>query len=73
MSARKKNLSTLAIDCGGHSIKGSVLNSTGEIVGQMLSERTPYPLSPTHLLRIIEGFLSPCYLPLTGSQWECRG
>jgi len=58
MSARKKNLSTLAIDCGGHSIKGSVLNSTGEIVGQMLSERTPYPLSPTHLLRIIEGFLS---------------
>ena len=56
MNARKKSLSTLAIDCGGHSIKGSVLNSTGEIVGEMLSVRTPYPLTPAGLLGIIEGF-----------------
>ena len=57
MSARKKNLPTLAIDCGGHSIKGSVLNSAGEIIGEMLSERTPYPLSPDRLVGIIEEFL----------------
>ena len=55
MSARKQ-LATLAIDCGGHSIKGSVLDSTGAIVGEMLSVRTPYPLTPQGLLAIIEGF-----------------
>lgn len=63
MSARKtkqvvtsSELYTLAIDCGGNSIKGSILNSTGEMHDVMLNQRTPYPMSPQKLLSIIQTF-----------------
>lgn len=54
--AKKKELFTLAIDCGGHSIKGSVLNSTGVMHEVMLDQRTPYPLTPQKLVEIIATF-----------------
>ena len=60
MSARKsskaRELFTLAIDCGGNSIKGSILNSTGVMHDVMLNQLTPYPLTPQKLISIIETF-----------------
>lgn len=38
---------TLAIDCGGGGIKGSVLDDTGTMRAQPVRVPTPYPLSPT--------------------------
>jgi polyphosphate glucokinase len=38
-------LMTLAIDCGGLSIKASVLDSKGTLHAQPISTPTPYPLS----------------------------
>lgn len=44
---------TLAIDCGGGGIKGSVLDTTGAFVAQPLRAVTPYPLPPARLLAVI--------------------
>jgi polyphosphate glucokinase len=45
---------TLAIDCGGLSIKGSVLDSAGTLHAQPASIPTPYPLSPTRLIEVFD-------------------
>lgn len=37
---------TLAIDCGGSGLKGSVLDDEGVMVAPRIRVRTPYPMSP---------------------------
>lgn len=44
---------TLAIDCGGGGIKGSVLNARGTMVAHPLRVPTPYPLPPDLLVTTI--------------------
>lgn len=44
---------TLAIDCGGGGIKGSVLGADGLPAAEPVRATTPYPLPPTRLLGII--------------------
>lgn len=46
---------TLAVDCGGTGIKGSVLDPLGQMVAEPVRVRTPYPLAPTRLLTIVGG------------------
>jgi polyphosphate glucokinase len=43
---------TLSIDCGGLSIKASVLDDEGTMHAQAVAVPTPYPLSPTRLIEI---------------------
>ncbi|MEI6215968.1 MAG: ROK family protein [Actinomycetes bacterium] len=43
---------TLCIDCGGMSIKASVLDSAGTMHAQPIQLPTPYPLSPVRLLEL---------------------
>ena len=44
------DLMTLSIDCGGLSIKASVLDGKGTLHAQPISTPTPYPLSPPKLI-----------------------
>jgi len=43
---------TLCIDCGGLSIKASVLDSAGTMHAQPLQVPTPYPLTPVRLIEL---------------------
>lgn len=45
---------TLSIDCGGLSLKASVLDSAGTLHAQPISIPTPYPLSPQRLIQAFE-------------------
>jgi polyphosphate glucokinase len=45
---------TLAIDCGGSGIKGSIVSTSGELLTERIRHETPYPLSPERLIGIIE-------------------
>lgn len=46
---------TLAIDCGGTGIKGSVLDALGQMTAEQIRVRTPYPLPPDRFIGIIAG------------------
>lgn len=46
---------TLAIDCGGTGIKGSVLDPLGQMTAEQVRVRTPYPLPPDRFIGIIAG------------------
>ena len=46
-------LMTLSIDCGGLSIKASVLDEAGTMHANPIAVPTPYPLSPEKLLQTI--------------------
>lgn len=46
---------TLAIDCGGTGIKGSVLDPLGQMTADQVRVRTPYPLPPDRFIGIITG------------------
>ncbi|AOZ72253.1 hypothetical protein BK816_02185 [Boudabousia tangfeifanii] len=48
------NLRTLAIDCGGGGIKGSVLDQAGKMLTEPVRTPTPYPLPPTLLISTIQ-------------------
>lgn len=48
------SLLTLSIDCGGLSIKASVLDEAGTLHAQTLVTPTPYPLSPDLLLKTFQ-------------------
>lgn len=48
------SLMTLTVDCGGLSLKASVLDSAGTMHAQPISIPTPYPLSPTRLIEAFE-------------------
>ena len=43
---------TLAIDCGGLSIKASVLDAQGTMHANPIASSTPYPLSPEKLISV---------------------
>lgn len=44
---------TLAIDCGGGGIKGTVLDADGALLAQPVRSVTPYPLPPERLVGVI--------------------
>lgn len=46
---------TLAIDCGGSGIKGSVLDSAAAMLRPRIRVRTPYPLPPQRFLEVLSG------------------
>ena len=50
-------LTTLTVDCGGTGIKASVLDKTGKVLIDFPYLKTPYPLSPAKLIKIIEDFV----------------
>ncbi len=45
---------TLAIDCGGSGIKGSVLDEAGVMLAKRVRIPTPYPLPPTTFLSALQ-------------------
>ncbi len=47
-------IKTLAIDCGGLFIKGSVLDDKGTMHANPVTVETPYPLSPERLISVFE-------------------
>jgi polyphosphate glucokinase len=47
------NVLTLAIDCGGSGLKGSVLNHEGAMVADRVRVPTPYPMSPADFVRTL--------------------
>ena len=49
---------TLAVDCGGTGIKASIFNEKGKLLFDFPYLKTPYPLSPNFLIKIIKGFLT---------------
>ncbi len=44
---------TLAIDCGGSGIKGSVLDADAAMLRERIRVRTPYPLPPQRFLDVL--------------------
>jgi polyphosphate glucokinase len=58
---------TLAIDCGGLFIKGSVLDAQGTMHANPVTVETPYPLSPQRLIEVIDSIAaqSPSFDRLT--------
>ncbi len=44
---------TLAIDCGGSGIKGSVLDAEGELLADRVRIKTPYPLPPERFIAVL--------------------
>jgi len=51
-------LMTLSIDCGGLSIKASVLDYEGTMHAPAVAEPTPYPLSPSRLIEVFNSLAS---------------
>jgi polyphosphate glucokinase len=45
---------TLAIDCGGTGIKGSVLDDEGRMIAKRIRVKTPYPLPPARFVGVLE-------------------
>lgn len=46
-------LRTLAIDCGGSGIKGSVVDEDGKMIAQRVRIKTPYPLPPDRFVQVL--------------------
>lgn len=44
---------TLAIDCGGSGIKGSVLDADGDLLASRIRLKTPYPLPPQRFVLVL--------------------
>jgi len=51
-------VTTLTVDCGGTGIKASVLDKTGKVLIDFPYLKTPYPLSPSKLIEIIQDFVN---------------
>lgn len=45
---------TLAIDCGGTGIKGSVLDEAGQMISERIRYRVPYPMTPTDFFEVLD-------------------
>lgn len=45
---------TLAVDCGGLGIKGSVLDAEGEMIAKRVRVPTPYPLPPDRFVDVLQ-------------------
>jgi polyphosphate glucokinase len=50
-------VTTLTVDCGGTGIKASVLDKSGKVLIDFPYLKTPYPLSPSKLIGIIQDFV----------------
>ena len=50
-------VTTLTVDCGGTGIKASVLDKSGKVLIDFPYLKTPYPLSPSNLISIIDDFV----------------
>lgn len=50
-------VTTLTVDCGGTGIKASVLDKGGKVLIDFPYLKTPYPLSPSKLISIINAFV----------------
>ena len=50
-------VTTLTVDCGGTGIKASVLDKGGKVLIDFPYLKTPYPLSPSKLISLIEDFV----------------
>ena len=50
-------VTTLTVDCGGTGIKASVLDKGGKVLIDFPYLKTPYPLSPSKLISIINDFV----------------
>jgi len=50
-------VTTLTVDCGGTGIKASVLDKGGKVLIDFPYLKTPYPLSPSKLIGIIQDFV----------------
>ncbi len=50
-------VTTLTVDCGGTGIKASVLDKGGKVLIDFPYLKTPYPLSPSKLISIIDEFV----------------
>ncbi|MHB1067402.1 MAG: ROK family protein, partial [Candidatus Nanopelagicales bacterium] len=48
-------MTTLAIDCGGGGIKGTVLDDAGTMRAHPIRVPTPYPLPPTLFVETLAG------------------
>lgn len=48
-----EGLRTLAIDCGGSGIKGSVLDGDGDMIAKRVRVPTPYPLPPERFVEVL--------------------
>jgi polyphosphate glucokinase len=46
---------TLAVDCGGTGLKGSVLDELGQMTAEQVLVPTPYPLPPERFVGILAG------------------
>jgi polyphosphate glucokinase len=46
---------TLAIDCGGSGLKGSVLDHEGAMIADRLRVPTPYPMAPEQFVEVLAG------------------
>jgi polyphosphate glucokinase len=51
-------VTTLTVDCGGTGIKASVLDKSGKVLIHFPYLKTPYPLSPSKLIGIIQDFVN---------------
>ena len=50
-------VTTLTVDCGGTGIKASMLDKGGKVLIDFPYLKTPYPLSPSKLISIIDDFV----------------
>jgi polyphosphate glucokinase len=51
---------TLAIDCGGSGIKGSVLDDTGVMMSERFRVPVPYPMSPADFVTVLDEVAARC-------------
>lgn len=58
-AASLANVSTLSIDIGGTGLKASVLDRTGKMLVERVCMATPYPCSPTVLLKVLADLVAP--------------
>ncbi len=49
---------TLAIDCGGSAIKGSVLDEGGALTSERVRYRVPYPMTPDDFFGVLDRIAS---------------
>ena len=53
MAKPSADLKILSIDIGGSNIKGTILNSKGDLTKQYEKTPTPFPASPENVLNSI--------------------
>ena len=69
-------VTTLTVDCGGTGIKASVLDKIGKVLIDFPYLKTPYPLSPSKLISIIDDFVkvdNRIKRVTVGLPWMIRG